>query len=146
MQRMRHNFTFARSGSGFALAFAALMLFAEAGYAMSAPPADPKMITAADAGKTVSLIVGEQLTVRLDSQPSTGYGWDPDPTSTPLLSRTSTKQAGGGNIPGGAETESLTFVARAAGEGQLKLIYDRPWERDKPPARTFSVTVKIAAH
>jgi predicted secreted protein len=145
MQKTRNDLPFSRPGSSLAMAFAALMLFAEASYAMSAPPTDPKVITAADAGKTVSLIVGEQLTVRLDAQPGTGFGWEPDATSTPLLSSKGSTLSGG-NIPGGVETQSLTFVARAAGEGNLKLVYRRGWENDVPPAKSFSVTVKIAAH
>lgn len=47
---------------------------------------------------------------------------------------------------GGSGTQTLTFVASKAGEGDLKLIYFRSWEKDTPPAESFTVTVKIAAH
>ena len=112
---------------------------------MGSAPADPKVITAADAGKTVSLVVGGQLTVQLEAQPGTGCGWEADAASTPLLSFKGSKSSGT-NMPGGIEAQSLSFVARSAGEGNLKLVYRRSWEKDVAPAKSFSVAVKISAH
>ncbi len=147
-QRMRHSLAVTGPGRGLALAFAVLMLFAWGSGAMGAS-SDAVVVTAADAGKTVSLAVGQSLIVKLDAQTaSTGFQWEPDAASTPLLSFSSTTQSGAGTPPGmvgGVKTQSLTFVARAAGEGNLKLVFRRWWEKDTPPAKSFSVTVEIAA-
>lgn len=146
--RMRHSLAVTGPGRGLALAFAVLMLFA-GGIGATGASAAPVVVTAADAGKTVALDVGQSLIVKLDAQTaSTGFAWEPDAASTPLLAFSGSTQSKANTPPGmvgGAATQSLTFVARAAGEGELKLVYRRPWEKNTPPARSFSVTVKIAA-
>jgi inhibitor of cysteine peptidase len=138
MQRIRHILAFAAPAAGFALALAALLLFARV--SLSAP--DALLITAADAGTTVSLVVGERLTVKLDAQAGTGFAWQPDPTSTSLLALLGTAY-GGASMPGSVESQSLTFVARSAGDGNLKLAYRRPWEKDLVARKSFSVAVRI---
>jgi predicted secreted protein len=35
------------------------------------------------------------------------------------------------------------FTAEAAGKVDLELIYKRPFEKDKPPARTYKLAVEI---
>jgi inhibitor of cysteine peptidase len=141
MHRMRHIFAFAAPAGGLALALTALSLFARV--AMGAP-ADVVVITIADAGKTVSLVVGERLTVKLDAQPGTGFAWQPEPASTSLLSLLGTAM-GGASMPGSVQSQTLTFVAHAPGKGNLKLAYRRPWEKDAVPRQSFSVAVRIAA-
>jgi inhibitor of cysteine peptidase len=143
MRRKRHVLVFAGRSGGFALALAALLLLAWGGFLMAAP-SDAVEITAADAGKTVMLVVGERLIVKLDAQPGTGFGWEADATSTSLLSFSSTN-LGAAGMPGAVETQSLTFLARSAGEGDLKLVYRRAWEKDAVPAKSFSVSVKVTA-
>ena len=45
------------------------------------------------------------------------------------------------SVPVGYQT--IEFVAKSAGEVLLKLEYRRPWEKDAPPARTFTVTIAV---
>lgn len=98
----------------------------------------------ADAGRTVTLAVGETLTVGLPSQPGTGYSWQAAENSTPVLTLSGTRQRGA-NMPGAVETQRLTFVARAPGAGRLRLVYRRPWEKGGVPTKSFTVMVKIVA-
>ena len=127
----------------FTPALVALMLLVRAGLSMAAPP-DAVVITAADAGRTVSLVVGEKLTVTLDAQPGTGFRWEPAATSTSLLSLSGTTP-GGASIPGAVETQSFAFVARSAGAGNLTLVYRRAWGKNAVPSKSFSVAIRIAA-
>ena len=45
-------------------------------------------------------------------------------------------------MPGAGGLESLEFYAQDTGAATITLDYRRPWEND-PPARTFTVTVKV---
>jgi predicted secreted protein len=138
---MRISRTFISAVLG-GLAGTALLAQIPAGLAMARMP-DPVTASAGDAGKTVSLKVGQRLEVRLPSQPGTGAIWSPAPGSTNLLKYEGAKSEGAANIPGGTETEVLTFTATGAGKGELKLEYSRPWQETVPPEKTFSLTVDI---
>jgi predicted secreted protein len=145
LQGMRHSRAFTTLVKGFALAFVVLMLVVWRIDSMGAS-SDSVVVTVADTGKTVSLVVGQSLIVKRDAQKgSTGFEWEPDAASSSLLSLSSIAH-GGTSVLGGMEAQSLTFVAISAGEGDLKLVYRGPWEKDTPPAKNFSVTAKIAAH
>ena len=54
---------------------------------------------------------------------------------------TTTAQSQPGFV-GGSHWEVFTFQATTAGEGKLKLEQRRPWEKDEPATRTFSVTIQ----
>ena len=138
--RLSRNFIGAMIGG---LAGFALSTQIPASHAMARVP-DAATASAQDAGKTVSLKVGQTLEVRLRSQPGTGAIWSVAPGSTNLLKYEGAKSEGAANIPGGFETEVLTFTATGAGKGQLKLEYSRPWEETVPPEKTFSLTVDVS--
>jgi inhibitor of cysteine peptidase len=141
MMRISRNFISLCLGG-----LAGVLLCAEtpAGLAMARAPG-ALTVSEQDAGKTVSLKVGQALEVHLQGQPGTGAGWSVAPGSTNLLKYEGVKSAGGAAMPGGSETQILTFTATAAGTGDLKLEYGRPWEETVPPQKTFSLTVKIGA-
>lgn len=124
-----------------ALALWALLFLAGVNSAMAAG-STPVVISAADAGKTVSLALGSRLTVCLEAQPGTGFGWEPDAGSTSLLSLASVA-AGHASMPGAGQTQCLSFVAGSSGKGQLDLVYRRPWEKEIALAKRFSIGVKV---
>jgi len=39
---------------------------------------------------------------------------------------------------------TLRFAAKGEGQAPLKLVYQRPWEKEKAPARSFAVQVDVA--
>ncbi len=97
-------------------------------------------------GKTVSLKEGDTLTVKLASNPSTGYSWglkSVDAAVLDALGKPEYKQER--NIPGGGGIETWRFQAVAAGQTTLTLIYHRSWEKDSPPDRTFTLNVTVTA-
>ena len=128
--------------AGAALGLAAILASAVGGQAMGAPPSS-LTVTQADEGKTFELAAGQCLNVRLGTQPSTGYGWEVAPDSTPLLTFKDASILNPATMPGAVEIKELVFCAAAAGHGALKLVYRRSWEKDQPPAKSFSLSVTI---
>ncbi len=123
-------------------AFCLAALFSTGSQAMGATP-DPLTVTQADAGKSVSLAVGQRLSVHLSEQAGTGYSWITAPDSTPLLKFEGISIGSGATMPGGTQIQVLSYSATAAGKGTLKIEYRRSWEKDQPPAKTFSIAVTV---
>jgi len=110
--------------------------------AMSAP-SSPVTVHEADAGKTISLVVAQELDVHLPYTAGTGYSWSASPSPSLLkYSGSSTTQRA--QIPGSAGEQRLAFIATAPGTETLNLVYARPWEKDKAPAKSFTLTVTIS--
>ena len=103
-------------------------------------------VTEQQNGNTVKLKVGDTLVVRLPGQLGTGFSWQLATKDGEALAVAGSKvDTKGGGAPGGAEHQAFSFAARSAGTQTLEFRYMRPWERDKPPAKTFAITVKVAA-
>lgn len=94
---------------------------------------------------TVQSEVGDGFTVRLESNPSTGFAWvvgqQPD---TKVVELNGSVFAGGGSKPGTPGHQ--LFMFKSVGEGSTKVVldYERPWEKDTPPAKTYTVDVTVA--
>jgi inhibitor of cysteine peptidase len=101
-------------------------------------------VTEKDLGRTVVMKVGDVLEVVLKGNPTTGYIWDvasPDRGILKKLGEIEFKpdrpaRGAGGNM-------ILRFETAKAGEALLNLIYHRPFEKNKPPIRTFEVTIIV---
>ncbi len=102
---------------------------------------DGPSVVDADSGDVIRVAVGEAFVVTLESNPSTGFRWEPrDLDETQLILQDTVYQSGGSNLPGAAGSETLTFKTRRAGESTLTLIYHRPWE-DAEPLNTVAYRV-----
>jgi len=126
-----------------ALGAVALAAMAGNGQAMGSPP-PAFTVTQEDAGKPVTLSVGQRLTVHLSAQLGTGFGWAAASDSTPLLKFESSSALGSATMPGGAQTQELVFTATGAGQGTLNLEYRQPWVKNTPPSKTYSLSVTVA--
>jgi len=103
-----------------------------------------KVITDADKGGEVRLKTGDQLELRLKSNPSTGYMWYVQAKSTPLLklvrqSQTETTEPGVGR----PIFQVFQFEPRRGGDGVLQLHYVRSWEKPAPDEERFEIHVFI---
>jgi len=89
---------------------------------------------------------GDRLVVRLPSNPSTGYAWTVRSDTRPTLSLTGRSYVppGDDGRVGASGTAVLRFRAAATGMTVLRLSYARAWEKGVPPARTFTLTVRVA--
>lgn len=103
----------------------------------------------ADSGRTFSVIEGTQLSVRLASNPSTGYRWDVVRTDRTFGHPVETFVADDGDQPGTGGFQIFTWRTSGflpmVGEHEVKMAYHRPWETDTPPIREFSFTLKVLA-
>ncbi len=112
------------------------------------PAGTTVQITAADAGKTVTVPVGSTFAVQLVGVPTAGYVWGVAEKPAFLSDAkesggaTTTAQSQPGFV-GGNHWEVFAFQAQSAGQGVLKLEQRRPWEpKTEPASSTFTVTIK----
>ena len=96
-------------------------------------------------GQKVELSVDEELAIRLGENPTTGFRWKleskGEPACTLVDSINPTSSSGGRVGAGGIHT--WKFRAAQPGEATIKLLYHRPWEKDEPPERTFTLHVNV---
>ena len=97
----------------------------------------------------VNLKVGQQTTVLLDGNPTTGYVWRlAGKTNHIIVSAELTCPAQENNsfCCGFPTPTTLTLTALRPGRTLVRVCYARPWEKHKPAAdiRTFVVTVSPA--
>lgn len=112
------------------------------------PPPEPVTVSAAQSGTSVALASGQDLVVRLPSNPTTGFRWIyVEPKDAVLRvdgpSTFEAAQSSGGAVGAGG-TEIWKLAPLKPGQQQLRFEYRRPWEQGVAPAQiaTYSVTVK----
>ena len=94
-------------------------------------------------GREIALRPRQMLEIALPENPTTGFRWEIRTAGTPTCAdRGSSFDAPSGGGPGAGGTRRFLFEAVQVGVGQLALVYRRSWE-DKPPARTFNLTVRV---
>ncbi len=106
---------------------------------------DSLTLTEHDNGRTVTLAKGAALTLRLEASPGTGYGWQIQKNEPELLKLIDKPifEKSEPDRPDAKEQEVFHFRASAPGSAKLELVYTRPWEKDKPPAKTFRIEAVI---
>lgn len=109
------------------------------------PTEMPVTASISDSGGTASLVPYQPLVVRLPSNPSTGYSWTYTVTGDDVLRLDSV--SGVGTAPSGmvgaSGDEVWSFRAQGSGRAVLTYMYARSWEKNVPPAKTFTLTVVI---
>lgn len=101
-------------------------------------------LTERDHGRTFSVSAGEQVTLRLEGNPTTGYLWELLRYNQELLTLVGeTGFVRDADRPGAGGRFIFRFAPRAVGETRLQLAYLRPWEKKIRPLRTFEVVLKI---
>ncbi len=110
------------------------------------PPA-PQKVTAEQNGKTITLRPGQEVIILLEANPTTGYAWEVAQVDEGILQQIGetgyTPEATSPGVVGAGGTAAFRFQAVAQGTTTLQLAYRRPWETDKPPATTFTLTVRV---
>lgn len=94
--------------------------------------------------KAVRVAVGERFSFVLESNVTTGYGWElsPYPDSAVVkLTGTEYREDQPG-LMGAGGSEIWTFEAVGKGDVGISFWYRRPWEKEEVPAK--SVTFKVS--
>ncbi|MDH4209019.1 MAG: protease inhibitor I42 family protein, partial [Anaerolineae bacterium] len=107
------------------------------------PPDEEVVVTAADDGGEVHLAKGQVLVVRLQANPSTGYGWQlAEPEEAEILRQIEQGEfQPESDLLGAPATQILRFEGLREGETTLRLEYRRPWKAQERPARTFHLRI-----
>ena len=85
--------------------------------------------TYTDPGQMVTIGAGQQFVIALGSNPTTGYSWQEsyDQTMLELVEKTYKEEADKG-VVGAGGVEYFRFKALKAGETEITLTYEQPWE------------------
>jgi inhibitor of cysteine peptidase len=105
---------------------------------------EARLLTEADNGTTVELAAGERLTVRLESNPTTGFSWQPrvDPDAAVLRSVGHEYVPPDDALVGEGGIELWAFEGVAPGTTGMALVYLRPFDPSDVGAN-FEVEVRV---
>lgn len=126
---------------------AILLLLAACLPAASDSPVELLVEKAAD-GSSVTLNVDQVLAVKLESNPTTGYGWHIVAVDDTILQSQGDveyiqQDTQGTPMVGVGGWETLRFKALKSGTTTLTLGYSRSFEPDVPPIEEFTLTVEV---
>ncbi len=109
-----------------------------------AKPHPPTIIvTMAESSHAVSLVLGQRLRVQLPAQAGTGYSWSIVSSAKPMLHLNGSAVTHVSDRPGGSAIQIFRFTAAAVDSGRLRIEYRRPWEHAVPPAKRFSLRIRV---
>jgi len=106
-------------------------------------------LTEADNGKTVTITEGQNLSVKLGANPSTGYDWQVVSTDRTFGYPATTHFYSNSDAVGSGGADKFTWKTKSplsmVGDHHVKMEYKRAWEKNVAPAKTFEFTVKVVA-
>jgi inhibitor of cysteine peptidase len=103
-----------------------------------------KTLTAVDNGTAIELQPGDELIVRLDENPTTGYRWEIDRLDGPLEPIADSYEMSAPGTIGGGGSHEFRFRAASPGTAHLTLKHLRSWEGDASITQRFSVSISVA--
>jgi inhibitor of cysteine peptidase len=95
-------------------------------------------------GQTIDLAVGDELTIRLAENPTTGYRWDVRSRASTVCDLASDEYEAPKPTPGAGGVHVWAFRATRPGAAELLLVYRRPWDEPSEPEKTFAVRIRVA--
>jgi predicted secreted protein len=102
------------------------------------------VVTEAQANQTISAHKGEIVTIKLPTQPGTGYSWQfssNKPKVAAIEGQPEITPDGNSKL-GAVETQVFRVRVLRSGKAKLTLKYVRPWEKDAAPQKTFNITLR----
>lgn len=109
----------------------------------TATAALPGVYTVNDSGKTVPLGIGQNLSIALPENPTTGYSWNATVSTGLRIADTAyTPDPTAANVVGAGGTRNWTVQGVAAGTQRFDAVYVRPWEPNLA-AGQFNLTVQV---
>ncbi len=108
-------------------------------------PVAPSLVFGEEAaGQQVALTVGQELVLRLEGNPSTGYDWELAELDTSVVVQQGEPRfSPGSNLPGASGIETWRFRAVGRGRTDLRLVYRRSWETE-PPLRELPLHLSVS--
>ncbi len=97
-----------------------------------------------DSGREFTLDRGDALEISLPATSGTGYTWQAEPLAGGYVKQIGKPTFKGDSaMPGASGHQTFRFAVEARGSGMLEMRYLRPWEKDKPPAKVFKITLTV---
>jgi len=96
-----------------------------------------------DAGRTVTVAVGEDVTVRLPQNGSTGYVWQVADLDGPASVVDDRVDLPGASAPGAGGERRLTVRADAPGTVRLRAVHVQPWQPDTSVTDEYEITLTV---
>ena len=122
----------------------ACALFCLSGVAARAAAEPNLVVSESDDGKTIDAVTCKNVVIKLTGNPTTGYSWVVAEIKGQSLQQTGgvSYQGAGGPGVGAGGTFEANFAVAASGPTTIRLEYRRAWEKDKPPAKVFTITIQ----
>ena len=116
-------------------------------------PAEPEpghIFTEKDDGRAVEVPVGKTVLIELPANPTTGYQWDivKDDNASDIVRILThnfvapAQDSDGAILAGGPGTFQLFLRVEKRGVYPISLAYQRPWEKDSPPAKRWHMDIR----
>lgn len=96
-----------------------------------------------DNGSSHTIRKGQTLVVSLESNPTTGYSWQPVFDAQFLEQIGEAEFDPESDLVGAGGMETFRFKALQPGTTTLTLNYLRPWEADSPPEEVFELALTV---
>jgi inhibitor of cysteine peptidase len=100
------------------------------------------MRTYTEPSQVITVNVGQDFTIALSSNPTTGYDWEYTSVYQWMQSLGKTYQPDTPILTGSGGTDSFKFQAQSKGSATLVFVYKRSWETTAAGQKTFTVEVK----
>jgi predicted secreted protein len=97
-------------------------------------------LTDEDNGRTIQCQKGDIVTIGLAWKPGNGYLWAQARTTAGTLEEIQHQ----GNDPKPGSSAIVTFTFQITQTGILELDLARPWEKDTPPVKWFTVIINVS--
>jgi inhibitor of cysteine peptidase len=124
-----------------------MLLFAAVAVALSIPgraSASAIFIGLDDNGHEFTLDRGDAIVISLPATSETGYTWQAEPVAGGCVKLIGEPTFNGDSaMPGASGHQIFRYAVQARGSGTLEMRYLRPWEKDKPPAKVFKITLTV---
>ncbi len=94
-------------------------------------------------GQTIRVRLGERVQICLEENMTTGFRWQLVTGGEPACALVDEDVRSADGRPGAGGRRCWTLEAQRPGQGRVELVYRRPWERDRPPGRTFAIRLEV---
>lgn len=106
-----------------------------------------KTLTEKNNGDSINLKIGDDIEIKLESNPTTGYSWFlSDKFDSAIVSVTGPiymESKNNKELVGAGGYEIFTIKAISKGKTSIILNYKRPWEEEVEPIETFEINISI---
>jgi inhibitor of cysteine peptidase len=100
----------------------------------------------ADNGRQIEVEVDQTLVISLESNPTTGFGWELIEFEDPILQsmgEVEFQPSESKEVVGAGGTEIFRIKAVSTGQTTLTLVYRRSWDEGVEPLETFRLNVIV---